>query len=79
VAAPPADTARLDERMLVPDLRGMTVTEVRQITANTPIALQIRGSGRVVTQVPPPGTIVATRDALVLLRFEQPRSGNGES
>jgi cell division protein FtsI (penicillin-binding protein 3) len=79
VAAPPAEVVRLDERMLVPDLRGMTVTEVRQITANTPIALQIRGNGRVVTQVPPPGTIVAARDALVLLRFEPRRNGNGES
>lgn len=78
VAAPPPQVARLDERMLVPDLRGMTVAEVRQITENTPIALQIRGSGRVVTQVPPPGTIVAARDALVLLRFEQARIGNGE-
>ena len=56
----------------------MTVAEVRQITANTPIALQIRGSGRVVTQVPPPGTIVAARDALVLLRFEPRRNRNGE-
>jgi len=79
VAAAPDLVARLDERMLVPDLRGMTVAEVRQITENTPIALQIRGSGRVVTQVPPPGTIVAARDALVLLRFEPARIGNGES
>jgi beta-lactam-binding protein with PASTA domain len=64
--------------MLVPDLRGLTEAEVRQVTANTPIALQIQGSGRVVSQVPPPGTIVAARDALVLLRFEHRRNGNGE-
>jgi cell division protein FtsI (penicillin-binding protein 3) len=75
---PVVEVARLNERMLVPDLRGLTEAEVRQVTANTPIALQIQGSGRVVSQVPPPGTIVAARDALVLLRFEHRRNGNGE-
>ena len=37
--------ARLDDRVLLPDFRGLTVTEVRQITAAGPLTIKISGEG----------------------------------
>jgi hypothetical protein len=60
----------LDGRLLLPDLRGLTVAEVRAIARSAGIAVLIEGEGRAVSQEPPPGTIVATRNAQIRVRFE---------
>jgi cell division protein FtsI (penicillin-binding protein 3) len=65
---------RLANRVLLPDLRGLTVAEVKAITAQAHLAIEISGSGRAVAQDPLPGTVVAARDARIQVRFE-PRAG----
>ena len=76
-AAVPA-LARLNDKLLLPDLRGLTVAEVRQITASTALDVEISGRGRAVSQSPPPGTVVAVENARVVLRFESKTTGAGE-
>jgi len=64
------ELTRLADRVLLPDLRGLTVAEVRAITAQAHLAIEISGSGRAVEQDPLPGTVVAARDARIQVRFE---------
>jgi cell division protein FtsI (penicillin-binding protein 3) len=74
------ELARLHDRVLLPDFRGLTVSEVRRITESSRIAVQLSGRGRAVSQQPPPGTVVAVRDARVRVRFEErPARREGES
>jgi cell division protein FtsI (penicillin-binding protein 3) len=61
---------RLGDRVLLPDLRGLSVVEVEAIAAQADLAVEISGSGRAVAQDPLPGTIVAARDARIQVRFE---------
>jgi cell division protein FtsI (penicillin-binding protein 3) len=61
---------RLADRVLLPDLRGLTVAEVQAITAQAHLAVEISGSGLAVEQDPLPGTVVAERDARIQVRFE---------
>jgi hypothetical protein len=56
--------------MLLPDFRGLTQSEVKQITANTELGVKMSGRGRAVAQEPPAGTIVGTAQALVFIYFE---------
>lgn len=75
VAAPPParrglEVARVEDRVLLPDFRGFTVAEVRQIAATSQLAVSISGSGRAITQEPPPGTVLAIGGAPVRVRFE---------
>jgi cell division protein FtsI (penicillin-binding protein 3) len=67
---PALELSRLADRVLLPDLRGLTVAQVKAITARAELAVEISGSGRAVAQSPPPGTVVATRDARIRVRFE---------
>ncbi len=60
----------IGDRMLLPDFRGLTQLEVRQITANTELGVKMSGRGRAVAQEPPAGTIVGTAQALVFIYFE---------
>ena len=60
----------LDGRLLLPDLRGLTVAEVQAVARSAGIAVIIEGKGRAVSQEPPPGTIVVTRSARIRVRFE---------
>jgi cell division protein FtsI (penicillin-binding protein 3) len=73
-AAPPArralEVARVEDRVLLPDFRGFTVAEVRQIAETSQLAVSISGSGRAITQEPPPGTVLAIGGAPVRVRFE---------
>jgi hypothetical protein len=62
--------ARVEDRVLLPDFRGFTVAEVRQIAATSQLAVSISGSGRAITQEPPPGTVLAIGGAPVRVRFE---------
>ncbi len=61
---------RLADRILLPDLRGLTVAEVKKIAAQAHLAVEISGNGRAVTQDPLPGSIVAAGDARIQVRFE---------
>jgi cell division protein FtsI (penicillin-binding protein 3) len=71
-----APLVRIGNRMLLPDFHGLTESEVRTITADTPLDVKATGRGRAVSQVPPAGTILASGQALVLIHFEQNASDN---
>ena len=60
---------RLSDRVLLPDLAGLTVDQVKGVTERSDLLVEISGRGRAVAQSPPAGTIVAS-DALVVVRFE---------
>lgn len=62
--------ARLDDRVLLPNFLGLTVTEVRQITADAALSVTISGQGRAVLQDPPPGTVVTASAGPVHIVFE---------
>jgi cell division protein FtsI (penicillin-binding protein 3) len=69
----------LGDRVLLPDFRGRTVDEVRQMTAGR-IEVKISGQGRAVSQQPPPGTIFALDSGPVTIRFEaQVAMNDGET
>ncbi len=80
-AARPASVERLaslGDRVLMPDFRGRTVDEVRQMTAGR-IPVEYSGKGRAVTQQPPPGTIYALSSGPVTIHFEpQQLASDGE-
>jgi cell division protein FtsI (penicillin-binding protein 3) len=71
------EVARVDDRVLLPDFRGFTVAEVRQIAASSQLAVSISGSGRAIAQEPPPGTVLAVGGGSVRVRFE-PGAGGGD-
>lgn len=60
---------QLSDRVLLPDLAGLTIDQVKAVTANADLLVEISGRGRAVAQSPPAGTIIAS-DALVVVRFE---------
>ncbi|HSJ96984.1 MAG TPA: penicillin-binding protein [Myxococcota bacterium] len=64
------------DRVLVPDLRGLTVAEVVERTARTALKLELTGHGRAVTQEPVPGTIVTAGRERLRVRFA-PGGGRG--
>ncbi len=69
--------ASLGDRVLLPDFRGRTVAEVRQMTAGR-IAVKFSGKGRAVTQQPAPGTVFALSSGPVTIRFEAQSTASGE-
>jgi hypothetical protein len=82
VAAPPParralEIARVEDRVLLPDFRGFTVAEVRQIAATSQLDVSISGSGRAIAQEPPPGTVLAIGSAPVRVRFK-PHAPTGD-
>jgi len=56
------------DRVLLPDLRGLTPEQVKEITDTVPFALEAHGKGHVVEQEPAPGTVVGG-GARVRLRY----------
>ncbi len=68
-SAPPLEITRFANRMLLPDLTGLTVSEVRAVTAQARVAVEISGAGRVVAQDPAPGSVVAANSP-IHVRFE---------
>jgi cell division protein FtsI (penicillin-binding protein 3) len=64
------ELTRLADRILLPDLQGLTVAEVRAVTAKSQLHVEISGNGRAVAQDPPPGTVLATRGTRIQVRFE---------
>jgi cell division protein FtsI (penicillin-binding protein 3) len=63
------EVAKVGERILLPDFLGLSVAEVRQITASNGLRVEISGKGRAIAQDPPPGTVVAARGTRVRVRF----------
>ena len=55
--------------MLLPDLTGLTVAEVKSVTARADVSVRISGNGRAVAQHPPPGSVIAAKSA-IQVRFE---------
>jgi hypothetical protein len=59
-AQPAIETLTSDgQNLFLPDLRGLTVAEVRAITEGSALELEVVGSGLAVDQDPDPGTILA--------------------
>jgi len=75
-AAGGAGVASQGDRVLVPDLRGLTVAEVVQRTSRTALKLELTGHGRAVAQEPVPGTIVTAGRERLRVRFA-PAGGRG--
>ena len=78
--SPPSAVERLTslgDRVLLPDFQGLTVAEVRQMTAGR-IDVKFSGKGRAVAQRPPPGTVFALTSGPVTIRFETQSMASGE-
>ncbi|MHC4769042.1 MAG: penicillin-binding transpeptidase domain-containing protein, partial [Planctomycetota bacterium] len=58
-----------NNRLLLPDLRGLSIAEVKQATTGIGIEVEMQGHGRVVAQDPAPGTILAGTTRRVSVRF----------
>jgi beta-lactam-binding protein with PASTA domain len=56
---PVPKVTRLEGRILLPDLRGLTVAEVEAVSKQARLTVNISGRGRAVSQTPPPGTVLA--------------------
>jgi cell division protein FtsI (penicillin-binding protein 3) len=71
--APSGDAVAQDAgRLLVPDLHGKTVAEVKEITAGVPVELEVLGRGRAVAQEPDPGTVLSSGRTRLRVRFQEP-------
>jgi cell division protein FtsI (penicillin-binding protein 3) len=57
------------QNLFLPDLRGLTVAQVRAITESAALELEIVGSGLAVDQDPDPGTILAGSRKRVRVHF----------
>lgn len=70
VAPPPRERVQSDgQRVFLPDFRGRTVAEVKAMTANGPLEVEIVGAGRAVDQEPDPGTILAGTRRRIRIHF----------
>ena len=61
------------DRVLVPDLRGLTVSEVVQRTQGTALELDLEGQGRAVAQDPEPGSVLTAGREHLRVRFAPDR------
>ncbi|NBG88515.1 penicillin-binding transpeptidase domain-containing protein [Isachenkonia alkalipeptolytica] len=58
-----------EEELLMPDLEGMTVSEVKRILKAMGLQLKVQGEGRVVNQDTAPGTIVE-KEKVIVVEFQ---------
>ncbi len=63
------EVAAIGDRVLLPNFEGLSVAEVRRITARHGLDVEVSGRGRAIAQDPPPGTVVAARGTRVRVRF----------
>jgi cell division protein FtsI (penicillin-binding protein 3) len=69
----PGDSVVQDEgRLLVPDLHGLTVAEVKRVVSRAAVELEVFGSGRAVAQEPDPGTVISDGRTRLRVRFVEP-------
>jgi len=73
---PPPLIATLEDRLLLPDFRGLSSAEVRRVTMGIGLEVEMRGRGHAVSQDPAPGTILAGSTRRVSVRFA-PRGEEG--
>jgi len=74
-ASDPARSLALQgDRVLVPDLRGLTVSEVVQRAQGTALELDLQGQGRAVAQDPEPGSVLTAGRERLRVRFRPDRS-----
>jgi hypothetical protein len=59
----------VDDRVLLPDFRGLSPEEVKRLTAGSRLNVEIHGRGLAVAQEPEPGTILAGASRRVRVRF----------
>jgi cell division protein FtsI (penicillin-binding protein 3) len=71
----PGSLALQGDRVLVPDLRGLTVAEVVQRTQGTAIELELQGQGRAVAQDPVPGSVLSAGRERLRVRFKSDPGG----
>jgi membrane peptidoglycan carboxypeptidase len=76
VAAIGSDVTQQDGRLLVPDLRGLTVDQVKRVVARVPVELEVFGRGRAVAQEPDPGTVLPGGRTRLRVRFAE-QGGEG--
>jgi len=69
-AIPPTELPVADDFWLMPDLAGLTARDVLDLFSNKDLQLQLRGSGLVKSQRPPPGALLK-RGAGVQVRLER--------
>jgi len=72
---PDGELLHEEGRMLVPDLRGKTIAEVKRLTAGVPVDLELFGRGRAVAQEPDPGTVLSTERTRLRVRFAEGERG----
>ena len=68
-ASSQGEVVRAGERILLPNFRGLTVAEVKQITDENLLELDFLGRGRAIEQSPAPGTILGGAERRVWVRF----------
>jgi cell division protein FtsI (penicillin-binding protein 3) len=59
-------------RLLVPDLHGLTVAEVKSVVSRAAVELEVFGHGRAVAQEPDPGTVISDGRTRLRVRFAEP-------
>ena len=59
-----------DDRLLMPDLVGRSIGEVRRLAAAASMDLHVHGTGHAVEQAPTPGTILEGDNPFVIVRFQ---------
>lgn len=67
--------ARLGDRVLLPDLRGLTREQVQRLARGEALAVDLQGRGRVVAQHPAPGTIFRPGQARLTVQLAPGRRG----
>jgi len=73
--APVPVVARLGDRVLLPDLRGLTREQVQRLARGEALAVDLQGRGRVVAQHPAPGTIFRPGQARLTVQLAPGRRG----
>ena len=58
-----------DDSVFLPDFRGLTLPEVKEIVRESTLRIEIEGRGRAVAQDPHPGTVLAGPGKRVHIRF----------
>lgn len=66
----PVELVEEGDRLFVPDLEGLTQSQVRGLLARRGIEAELVGEGRAVAQEPDPGTILQGSQRRVRVRFE---------
>ena len=63
------EITQLGSRVLMPDLTGLSIAQVRKITAETRLVVELSGSGWAVSQEPSPGTVMYGHGPVLRVRF----------